>query len=135
MNISGKKQKVIVFTCNWQAYSSLEAAGIEGLGYSASVIPIRLSCLGRLSPGIILKAFEGGAAGVCLVGCAEGECRYQNGNIEAREVFKEARNLLKLLGTNENLLQYHLINAGNGSDYVNIMDSLMKTIEKDRGKL
>ena len=75
---------------------------------------------------------EGGAAGVCLVGCPEGECRYQNGNQEARNVFEESRNLLQLLGYNENLLQYHLISAGDGERFQVNIDHLVKNIQENR---
>jgi len=126
------KQKILVFTCNWHAYSSLETAGINRLAYSTSIIPIRISCLGRITPGIILKAFEGGASGVCLVGCPEEECRYQNGNKKAREVFIETRNILKLLGYNEKLLQYQLIMAGDGEGFVKNLDLLVKTIKENQ---
>jgi len=132
MNKVAAKEKIILFTCNWHAFSSLEAAGKSNLVYSPALVPIRISCLGRITPGIILKAFEGGAAGVCLVGCPEGECRYQNGNQEAREVFEESRNLLRLLGHNENLLQYHLISAGDGESFQVHIDHLVKNIQENR---
>ena len=135
MNKVAAKQKIILFTCNWHAFSSLEAAGKNNLVYSPALIPIRISCLGRITPGIILKAFEGGAAGVCLIGCPEGECRYQNGNQEAREVFEESRTLLMLLGYNENLLQYHLISAGDGESFQKNMDQLVKNIQDNRKTL
>jgi len=132
MTKTGTKEKIILFTCNWHAFSSLEAVGKSDLVYSPALMPIRISCLGRITPGIILKAFEGGAAGVCLLGCPEGECRYHNGNLEAREVFKESRKLLRLLGYNENLLQYHLISAEDGGSFLKNMDLLVKEIQEDR---
>lgn len=132
MNKVTAKEKIILFTCNWHAFSSLEAAGKNKLVYTPALIPIRISCLGRITSGIILKAFEGGAAGVCLVGCPEGECRYQNGNQEAQEVFEESRNLLRLLGYNENLLQYHLITAGDGESFQKNVDQLVKIIQDNR---
>jgi len=132
MNKTTAKEKIILFTCNWHAFSSLEAAGIKNLVYSPALVPIRISCLGRITPGIILKAFEGGAAGVCLVGCPEGECHYQNGNREAHEVFEESRNLLRLLGYNENLLQYHLNSAGDGESFQVNIDNLVKNIQENR---
>ncbi len=130
-----QKEKIILFTCNWHAFSSLEAIGINNLSYSPALIPIRLSCLGRITPGIILKAFEGGAAGVCLVGCPEGECRYQNGNQEARQVYEESRDLLRLLGYNENLLQYHLVTAGDGKSLQNNVEQLVAVIQENGKKL
>ncbi|MCD6424914.1 MAG: hydrogenase iron-sulfur subunit [Anaerolineales bacterium] len=132
MNKVAAKQKIILFTCNWHAFSSLEAAGKNNLVYSPALVPIRISCLGRITSGIILKAFEGGAAGVCLIGCPEGECRYQNGNQEAREVFEESRTLLRLLGYNENLLQYHLVSAGDGESFQENIDQLVKNIQDNR---
>ena len=132
MNKIAAKQKIILFTCNWHAFSSLETAGKNNLVYSPALVPIRVSCLGRITPGIISKAIEGGAAGVCLIGCPEGECRYQNGSQEAREVFEESRALLRLLGYNENLLQYHLISAGDGETFQTNVDNLVKTIQDNR---
>ena len=132
MNKTTAKEKIILFTCNWHAFSSLEAAGKSNLVYSPALVPIRISCLGRITPGIILKAFEGGAAGVCLVGCPEGECRYQSGNLEARVVFEESRELLNLLGYNKNLLQYHLVSAGDGDSFQMNIDLLVKNIQEDR---
>jgi coenzyme F420-reducing hydrogenase delta subunit len=51
-------KKVILFTCNWNAYSGLETAGAQRLSYPADVFPIKVACLGQIDPGIILKAFE-----------------------------------------------------------------------------
>ena len=132
MNKVAAKEKIILFTCNWHAFNSLEAAGMSNLAYSPALVPIRISCIGRITPGIILKAFEGGAAGVCLVGCPEGECRYQNGNLEAQGVFEESQNLLRLLGYNEKLLQYYLISAGDGESFQKNIDQLVKEIQTNR---
>jgi coenzyme F420-reducing hydrogenase delta subunit len=35
-------QKVVVFTCNWNAYSGLEAAGVDRLEYPAAVHPLKV---------------------------------------------------------------------------------------------
>jgi len=51
-------RKVILFTCNWNAYSGLETAGVERLAYPAGVYPLKATCLGQIDPGLILKAFE-----------------------------------------------------------------------------
>jgi coenzyme F420-reducing hydrogenase delta subunit len=76
----------------------LESAGAQHLDYSPAILPVKVMCLGRLSPGIILKAFEKGARGVLLLGCPPGECHYGFGNRRAEEVFTEARDLASLLG-------------------------------------
>jgi F420-non-reducing hydrogenase iron-sulfur subunit len=109
--------KAIVFTCNWNAYSGLEAAGAEHLGYSPAVRPLKVMCLGRISPGIILKAFEKGADGVLLLGCPAGECHYEFGNRHAEEVFAEAKALVSLLGYRDEQLKLGWVGAGEGETF------------------
>ena len=46
-------RKVILLTCNWNAYSGLETAGAERLTYPAGVFPLKVTCLGQINPGII----------------------------------------------------------------------------------
>ncbi|MGB2963776.1 MAG: hydrogenase iron-sulfur subunit [Anaerolineales bacterium] len=121
--------KIILFTCNWNAYSGLEAAGVGKFSYSPSVFPIRLSCLGRITPGIIMKAFEKGADGVILVGCSEDECHYQTGGQQVKEVFQESQRLLKLLGYSGNQLRLEYLDTGNGELFVEKVQNFVKGIE------
>jgi NADPH-dependent glutamate synthase beta subunit-like oxidoreductase/coenzyme F420-reducing hydrogenase delta subunit len=113
-----KKNTVVVFTCNWSAYSGLETAGLRHLSYSPSLHPIKVMCLGRLSPGIILKAFERGAAGVLMLGCPPGECHYESGNCHADMLFTVTGNLMRLLGYTNKHLKMDSVAAGDGEDWV-----------------
>lgn len=110
--------RVVVFTCNWTAHSALEMAGCERLAYPANVRPIRVMCLGRLHPGLILKAFELGADGVLLLGCPPGECYYEFGNERAEELFKETRAIAHLLGIEDERLMLDWVGAGEGEAFV-----------------
>ena len=60
--------------------AAAELAAAQQLSYPANVRLIRLGCSGRLQPGLILKAFELGAAGVLVLGCAPRLCHYEQGN-------------------------------------------------------
>ncbi len=120
--------KVIVFTCNWNAYSGLETAGVEHLSYSPAVHPLKVMCLGQISPGIILKAFEKGAEGVLLLGCPAGECHFEFGNRRAEEIFEEAKGLVELLGYREEQLQLDWITAGDGKSFVNVVQKFVSQL-------
>jgi coenzyme F420-reducing hydrogenase delta subunit len=120
-----EEKKVILFTCNWNAYSGLETAGVERLSYSPAVHPIKVMCLGQLSPGIILKTFEKGADGVLLLGCPPGECHFEFGNRRAEEVFEEARGLVTLLGYHEEQLRLDWVGAGEGKGFVEKVEQFM----------
>jgi F420-non-reducing hydrogenase iron-sulfur subunit len=134
MSANRTKEKVIVFSCSWNAHSSLENAGKKRMAYSTAVVPIRLSCIGRISPGLILKAYEDGASGVCLLGCPDDECRYQTGNEQAEEVFKETRELLGLLGYTPETLQYRQLPAGEGESFLEIVENLLKVIAENQDR-
>jgi NADPH-dependent glutamate synthase beta subunit-like oxidoreductase/coenzyme F420-reducing hydrogenase delta subunit/NAD-dependent dihydropyrimidine dehydrogenase PreA subunit len=109
---------VVLFTCSWGAYSALETAGAQRLPYAAVTRPLKVQCLGQLSPGLILKAFEKGAAGVLLLSCPPGECHYDFGNRRAEEMFAQAREMASLLGIREERLQLDSVGAGGGKTFV-----------------
>jgi coenzyme F420-reducing hydrogenase delta subunit len=106
--------RIVVFTCNWNPYSALEAAVKQGETYPANVYPIRVMCLGRLQPGIILKALEKGASGVLLLGCPPDECQYESGNVHAEETFHKVQALARLLGFGDKRLGFDWVAAGDG---------------------
>jgi coenzyme F420-reducing hydrogenase delta subunit len=110
--------RIVVFTCNWSAYSALETAGSQRLAYPANVRPIKVMCLGRLHAGLILKAFELGADGVLLLGCPCGECHYEFGNQRAEGLFQETRAIAHLLGIGDARLRLDWVGAGKGETFV-----------------
>ena len=90
-------------------------------------------CLGRLSPGIILKAFEHGAAGVLLLGCPPNECNYESGNRCAEEMFAVTRRLTRLLGYSSQRLQMDHVAAGDGENWVEKVQSFVVGLNGNRG--
>jgi len=126
--------KVIVFTCNWNAYNGLESAGAQHLNYSPAVTPLKVMCLGQISPGIILKAFENGADGVLLLGCPPGECHFEFGNRRAEEVFAEAKNLTSLLGYRPEQFQLDWLAAGDGQGFVKKIDGFLAGLNGKKGR-
>jgi coenzyme F420-reducing hydrogenase delta subunit len=49
----------------------------------------------------LLRAFEKGADGVYVVGCLEGECHFNSGNMRARKRVEQAQNILEKIGIGE----------------------------------
>ncbi len=121
---------LIVFTCNWSAYSGLETAGAKHHTYQPDIMPVKLMCLGRLSTGIILKAFQHGARGVLLLGCPKDECKYDFGNRHAEMIVAEAKELLDLLGYTSNRLKMDAINAGEGEKFVKMVREFAVNLDK-----
>jgi len=124
--------KVIVFTCNWGAYSGMETAGAERFSYSPAIHPLRVMCLGRLSPGIILKAFEKGADGVLLLGCPPGECHYEFGNRHAEQIVAGAKEIATLLGYRDEQLKLEWVAAGEGETFATKVQEFVAGLDGDR---
>jgi len=127
-------RKVILFTCNWNAYSGLDTAGAERLAYPAGVYPFKVSCLGQINPGVILKAFENGANGVMMLGCPLDQCHYEFGNRRAEEVYAQALELVKVLGYSDAQFQLDWVAAGEGQDLVNKVQDFVAGLNGKRRK-
>ena len=62
------KPHIIVFACNWCAYSAADLAGVSRFQYPPNLRIIRVMCSGRINPNFILKGFQNGADGVLVAG-------------------------------------------------------------------
>lgn len=121
---------IVVFACNWDGLSCVEAAAQKGLYYPASVKVVRVSCLSRVHSGLLLKAFELGADGVMLLGCEPGNCNFEiDPAITGRE-YEKTRNVLELLGLRENRLALVRLPRGDGKGFVKQVNNFIADIER-----
>lgn len=124
------RPKVAGFICNWGAYSGIEMAGIHQSEYSASVKLVKVMCLGRLHLGHILKAFELGADGVMMLGCAAPDCHYGTGMVEAKELLIQARKILRLLGIDQKRLVLLEIPPGRDDIFIKRVSAFIEFTKK-----
>ncbi len=103
------KPEIAVFACHWGGFPLLESAGLDS---SANVRGVRLMCGGRLSVGLVLRAFEAGADGVAVLACDERECHYGFGAPKSTEEFELARKMAYLLGIENERLGYYSVRLG-----------------------
>jgi len=122
------KPHIVGFVCNWGAYSGVEMAGVHKRQYPASVKLVKVTCLGRLHLGLVLKAFELGADGVMLLGCPPEDCHYESGMERAKELFTQARKVLHLLGIDPKRLALVEVPLGRGDVLVKRVSTFVKRI-------
>jgi len=120
--------KIVVFTCNWDPYNALETAAQQEDIYPSNVYPLRVMCLGRLHPGIVLKALEKGASGVLLLGCPPDECHYESGNTRAEESFHKTQALARLLGFRDEQLALDWVAAGDGRAFAEKVTAFARAV-------
>jgi F420-non-reducing hydrogenase iron-sulfur subunit len=68
------------------------------LQYPANIKIVRVPCTGKVDVIHILRAFEKGADGVCVIGCMEGECHFNSGNLMARRRVEQTQKILDTIG-------------------------------------
>ena len=90
--------RIVAFCCHYCAYAAADLAGSLRLQYPPSVKVVKLPCTGKLDVQLVLDAFEHGADGVMVAGCLEGDCHYQQGNLNARRRVNYAKKILKQIG-------------------------------------
>ena len=122
--------RIVAFACNWCSYAGADLAGVSRLQYPPNVRTIRVMCSGRVSPGMILKAFAGGADGVHVSGCHIGDCHYGFGNRRAEKQIAEARKLVEMLGIEPDRLHLEWVSAAEGEKFANSIRGFVERVKE-----
>jgi coenzyme F420-reducing hydrogenase delta subunit len=79
------------------------------LKYPTSVKIVRVPCTGKVDVIHLLRAFEKGADGAYVVGCMEGDCHFNSGNLRARKRVAQVRAILNTIGIGgDRVMMYNL---------------------------
>jgi coenzyme F420-reducing hydrogenase delta subunit len=123
-------KNIVVFACNWDGLSCVEAASQKRLRYPSTVRIIRVSCLSRVHSGLILKAFELGADGVMLLGCQQGNCHYEKDAGLIEQEYQKTQSVLELLGFKKEQLALARIPRGDGEGFVKQVTDFVSEVER-----
>ena len=122
--------KIVAFACNWCSYAGADLAGVSRIQYPPNIRTIRVMCSGRISPGLILKAFAKGADGVFVSGCHIGDCHYSFGNRKAERQVEVARRLIELVGIEPERLHLEWISATEGEKFATSVAEFVERIKQ-----
>jgi F420-non-reducing hydrogenase iron-sulfur subunit len=128
MSKSPYKPKVLAFCCNWCSYAGIDIAGISHIQYPASIRLVKVMCIGRIHPDLVLEAFARGADGVLVVGCNVGDCHYLHGNQLATERLAGMGNLLEGVGIDHRRIKIGYIFAYEGKKFSELVTEFTKEI-------
>ncbi len=90
------KPKIIGFICHWSQPVSLNGATTRRISGYPRIRIVRVMCIGRIDPVVVLEAFAKGADGVLLVGCHPPDCHYVEGNLHVEYTIKTLKKLIAL---------------------------------------
>lgn len=123
--------RIVAFCCHYCAYAAADLAGSLRIQYPASVNVVKLPCTGKLDVQLVLDAIEHGADGVMVAGCLEGDCHYQQGNLNAKRRVKWAQELLKGIGLEPERVKMVNLSSAMGqrwADAVTAMDATVRQL-------
>ena len=122
--------KIVVFACNWCSYPAADAAGINRLQYPANVRIIRTMCMGRVDPGLVLKALAMGADGVLVSGCHFEDCHYSFGARKAAEQYKKLEKIVLMLGFETERIRQEFISAAEFPKFAKVVREMVQQVKK-----
>jgi len=85
-------------------------------------------CTGKVDLLHILRAFERGADGVYVVGCMEGDCRFDRGNLRARKRVEQAKAILDKVGVGGERVKMFNLSSGEGPRFAEYAVEMTKKI-------
>lgn len=100
------------------------------LQYPANVKIIKVPCTGKVDIIHLLRSFEKGADGVYVLGCMEGSCQFNNGNIRARKRVERAREILDIIGVGGERIRMHNLSSSEAPLFVKYAREMTEKIKE-----
>jgi F420-non-reducing hydrogenase iron-sulfur subunit len=120
--------KIIGFLCTWCSYTGADLAGTSRLKSAWNLRGVRVPCSGRVSPELIMKAFDQGADGVLVLGCHIGECHYDNGNHRTAKRLPVLHSLMEFAGLEPERLHLDWVSASEGERFARIVNEFTEAV-------
>jgi len=107
----GPKSKVTIFHCI-NVFGEGDALPAAGAADNVEINFVKMPCSSMVKDVFLLRAFEAGADVVAVLVCAEGACRYVEGNLRAKKRVKWVKALLDEIGLDGRRLALFNVTAG-----------------------
>jgi len=98
------------------------------LQYPSNIKIIKVPCTGKVDIIHLLKAFEKGADGVYVLGCLEGACQFNNGNVRARKRVEQAQQILESIGIGGERVQMYNLSSSEAPLFAQIATEMAEKI-------
>ena len=122
--------QIVAFCCHYCAYAAADLAGSLRLQYPPSVRVVKLPCTGKLDVLMVLDSFEHGADGVMVAGGLEGDCHYQQGNLNAKRRVNYAKHLLRQIGLEPERVQMLNMSSAMAKQWAEAVTEMDEAVRK-----
>ena len=122
--------RIVAFLCRECAYAAADAAGNARTPLPPTIRTILVPCTGRVSPLHLLSTLAGGADGVYVAGCLEGQCHYRVGNLHALDRVAFVARLLTSVGVEPERVAMFTMSAADAPRFVASARRMHETISR-----
>ena len=98
--------------------------------YPTNIRIVRVPCTGKVDVIHILRAFEKGADGACVIGCLEGECHFNSGNLMARRRVEQAQKILDTIGLGGQRARMYNLSSSEGARFAQYATEFTQEIKE-----
>jgi coenzyme F420-reducing hydrogenase delta subunit len=78
----------------------------------------------------IMRAIEKGADGVCVIGCLEGECHYNSGNLMAKRRVAQVQQILDTIGIGAGRAKMYNLSSSDGPRFAQYAKEFTEEIKE-----
>ena len=123
------KPKAVIFYCNWSSSPGLQLSQSLLEDDTNGNKMLVSMCSGRLSPEIVLNAFEKGAWGVMITACPPDKCEH-DANYKTYARVSLLKTLIHQLGIDSKRLKFEWVDKGEAAKLKNVVDTFVKDLEQ-----
>ncbi len=120
--------KTVVFFCNWSAYPGMQMSHNPLVEVNNKNKMLVSMCSGRISPELVLGAFQKGAWGVLITACPEDKCEH-DGNFKTFGRIALLKIMLQQMGVESQRVKLEWIDKGEAAKLKSTMDTFTDEIE------
>ena len=120
--------RIVAYCCHYCAYAAADLAGVLRLQYPSETRIVEIPCTGRLDMLEVLHTFEHGADGVFVAGCLEGDCHFQEGNLNARRRVNQIKAQLSSIGLEPERIEMINLSSAMGRRFAEAVQEISQRI-------
>ena len=122
------RPKIIGFFCNWSLPTEVDTTSTSRVHGYPKIRIVRVMCVGRIDPAVVLETFAKGADGVLVIGCHPPDCHYIEGNLQAERKIKMLKKLISLTGLEPERLRLDWAYASEIERFAKIIDDFRSQV-------
>lgn len=91
---------------------------------------VRYPCTGKVDVLHLLRGLESGADGVCVIGCLEGNCHFEKGNLYAKRRVYYAKKLIQELGLEPERVEMFNMSSSEGPRFAEMVTLMTERVKR-----